>query len=70
MTDKTNEKGKVTATSLEAYQCPQCASYYDNEEDAQGCCSIDCVDAWRCSECDEIYEEESEAEECCEEEKK
>jgi hypothetical protein len=56
----------MKAKKVVAYECPECGSLYEEENDARDCCySIEPLDAWECGECFSLYTDKDEAKECC-----
>lgn len=53
------------ATATAAYQCSECNSINENEDDAAVCCKPKVHEGWKCDECGAFYTRELDAKECC-----
>lgn len=47
------------------WQCGDCGTLHENEDDAEECCRPEVYEVWRCDSCGKQHDEETEAESCC-----
>lgn len=54
-----------TKTPPEAWQCDECCSDYDNEDDARECCPTKVIEGYICPVCKKFHDDAAEAIDCC-----
>lgn len=46
------------------FECQECWTWYDDEDDARGCCPPEVRPRYKCEECEDVFDLESSAELC------